>query len=197
MKKIIIATALLIGTQMTIFAQNEEHVTKPVRNVSIELLGASNGIGLVYDSRFKSNDGWGYSIGAGWGSSKANDIFGNIENYQNVSISPRINYLLGKKNSKLELGLGLNLGYQFGSLEYNTYKQTNEVDGALYYEIDQHVKENKQMFTYFFFGNIGYRRQSTHGFVFRAGLSPTFGLVGSHTVDKFYLVPYLGFGKSF
>lgn len=50
---------------------------------------------------------------------------------------------------------------------------------------------------YYFFGNIGYRLQPARGFTLRAGVSPAFGLGGSHTLDDLYLIPYVSVGKSF
>jgi hypothetical protein len=169
----------------------------PVKNISVELLGGSNGIGIHYDTRFKGNSGWGYALGAGWGFSQSSNLFNNLERYHTLSAIPRVNYLLGRKNRKLELGIGANLGYLFGKEEYDTYRIVNMSEGEYLIEPDRHVTEHRHMFTYFFFGNIGYRRQAVHGLVFRAGLAPVFGFGGSHTVDKFYLLPYLGFGKSF
>ena len=198
MKEMILGAAFMIGSFATVFAKTtNDSISGPVRNVSTELLGGSNGIGFHYDSRFKGNSGWGYGIGAGWGFSQSSDFFNNVDRYHNLSVIPRINYLLGRKNRKLELGFGVNLGYLFGTQEYDTYKLVSQDDGTYYFDFDKHVKKNRHQFTYFFFGNIGYRRQANHGFVFRVGLAPIFGFGDSHTVDKFYLVPYLGFGKSF
>lgn len=49
---------------------------------------------------------------------------------------------------------------------------------------------------HYFFGNIGYRYQPSHGFQFRAGISPSFNLGGDHAVSK-NLVPYISFGYVF
>lgn len=200
MKKVILGVvAMSCVFAGTVMAQDVKVSNdNPVKNISVELMGASNGIGIHYDTRFKGNNGWGYSIGAGWGFSQSgSDLFSYADKYNVISVVPRINYLTGRKNRKLELGFGVNLAYFFGRQEYDTYKLVNTANGMWYWTIDQHVKENRRQFFYFLFGNIGYRRQAPRGFLFRVGLSPTFGFGDNHTVDKFYLVPYLSFGKSF
>ncbi len=37
------------------------------RNLSVELLGAQNIVGINYDSRFNGNSGLGYRVGIGYG----------------------------------------------------------------------------------------------------------------------------------
>ena len=113
MKTLILATALFFGSFSAVTAQTvNDNIDKPVSNIHIELLGGSNGIGIQYDRRFKGNSAWGYGIGAGWGFSYSqSDFFRFKQNYQNLSVSPRMNYLLGRKNRKLELGVGMSIGY--------------------------------------------------------------------------------------
>lgn len=197
MKKIILATAIALLTTMPASAQyNNNSTAKPVQNISVELLGPSNWLGLQYDTRVKGNSGWGYSVGLGWGYSEASTLFKIVEKYHLISLVPRANYLIGNKSSKLELGFGTNIGYLTGKTEYDRYT-IKEKDNKTYYEYTEHVIEKKNSFTYYFFGNIGYRLQQANGFTLRVGLSPSFGLGGTHTVDDFYLIPYLSFGKSF
>ncbi|MGP1476456.1 MAG: hypothetical protein ACTTJK_03175 [Phocaeicola sp.] len=199
MKKIIAGIVWILGVFTTISAQESKTSIsdRPTKNISVEILGPSNLIGVHYDARFKGNKGWGYSIGAGWGFSQSSDIFNNLDRFNSISLIPRINYLIGRKNHKLELGFGTNIGYVFGKEEYNTYKKVGAKDGVTQWEVDKHVKEHHQFLGYYFFCNIGYRRQALHGFVFRAGVSPAFGFGGSHSIDKLYILPYISFGKSF
>ena len=78
------------------------------RSLSVELLGAQNIAGINYDSRFKGNSGLGYRVGIGYG---YGDTSGLIDQKINgVGVPLELNYLLGKKNSKLELGFGASLG---------------------------------------------------------------------------------------
>lgn len=86
-----------------------------------------------------------------------------------------LNYLLGKKNSKLELGFGLSLGvYHIKETVayvntgwYPGTEDTDQKSGEIKYYTN---KEN--CFGYFFFGDIGYRYQRPNGFMFRVGVSP-------------------------
>ena len=122
MKKIIFATAIALLTTMPASAQyNNNSTAKPVQNISVELLGPSNWLGLHYDTRVKGNSGWGYSVGLGWGYSEASTLFKIVERYHLISLVPRANYLIGNKSSKLELGFGTNIGYLTGKTEYDRY----------------------------------------------------------------------------
>lgn len=78
------------------------------RSLSIEILGAQNVAGINYDSRFKGNSGLGYRVGLGYGYGNNSSLFDQKIN--GVAAPFELNYLLGKKNSKLELGFGLSLG---------------------------------------------------------------------------------------
>ena len=78
------------------------------RNLSVELLGAQNIVGVNYDSRFDGNSGLGYRVGIGYGYGNNSGLFDQKIN--GVGVPLELNYLLGKKNSKLELGFGSSLG---------------------------------------------------------------------------------------
>ena len=78
------------------------------RNLSVELLGAQNIVGVNYDSRFDGNSGLGYRVGIGYGYGNNSGLFDQKIN--GVGVPLELNYLLGKKNSKLELGFGASLG---------------------------------------------------------------------------------------
>ncbi len=45
------------------------------RNLSVELLGAQNIVGINYDSRFDGNSGLGYRIGIGYGYGDNSGLF--------------------------------------------------------------------------------------------------------------------------
>ena len=78
------------------------------RNLSVELLGAQTIVGINYDSRFNGNSGLGYRVGIGYGYGDTSGLFDQKIN--GVGVPLELNYLLGKKNSKLELGFGASLG---------------------------------------------------------------------------------------
>ncbi len=131
------------------------------RSLSVELLGAQNIVGINYDSRFKGNSGLGYRVGIGYGYGNTSGLFDQKIN--GVGVPLELNYLLGKKNSKLELGFGASLGvYQvketIGYVEdtwwYPGGENTDETSPKTYF-----YTSSKTQFGYFFFGDIGYRYQ--------------------------------------
>lgn len=161
-----------------------------VTNLSGILVGPYGWLSAHFDKRLKGNDGWGYDVGLGYAFSSSTSPFGNDDHWHMITLTPQMNYLLGKKKSKLELGAGMTLALVMGktSLDYS---------GP--YPSHRHItyEEHETYFGYYFVGTIGYRLQPRHGFSLRAGVSPVFGFGGEHSVDKFYLLPYLGFGFTF
>lgn len=81
---------------------------RQVHHLSIELLVAQNTVGINYDSRFRGIDGLGYRVGIGYCYSKNSGWFD--ERIKGIGMPLELNYLLGKKSSKLELGFGASLG---------------------------------------------------------------------------------------
>ena len=197
MKKIAIVILSLAFSIMNVSAQTTtDSINKPVRNISAELLGPSNMLGVHYDSRF-GNKGWGYSVGLAWTYLSTDNFINDINHFNIISFVPRLNYLIGCKNKKLEFGLGTNLGVVFGRNEYDAYKIEQQPDHSYQFVFDKHVKENRSFAFYYLFTNIGYRHQTRRGFMFRAGIAPMFGFGGKHSMEGIYIAPYLSFGKSF
>ena len=131
------------------------------RNLSVELLGAQNIVGINYDSRFDGNSGLGYRIGIGYGYGDNSGLFDQKIN--GVGVPLELNYLLGKKNSKLELGFGASLGvYQvketIGYVKDTGWYPGGENTDETSPKIDFYTS-SKTQFGYFLFGNIGYRYQ--------------------------------------
>ena len=184
---------VFLAASQTAMAQQDESTQK---SLYAELLGASNLIGVNYDSRFKPNSPWGYRVGLGYTYSKNYNMFSGSNSLKGVDVPLEANYLLGKKRSKLELGFGLNLGYY--TEKYNVYTVKNRAEeGEIPYYVEEYAGEEKHCtWGYFFFGNIGYRYQPSHGFQFRAGISPSFNLGGKHAVSK-SIFPYISFGYVF
>lgn len=182
----------LAATQTAVAQQNES----TQKSVYAEILGASNLIGVNYDARFKPNSPWGYRVGLGYTYSKNYNMFSGSNSLKGVDVPLEANYLLGKKRSKLELGLGLNLGYYTEKYDVYTIKNIGEEGGITYYTTEYAGEDSHSTWGYYFFGNIGYRYQPSHGFQFRAGISPSFNLGGKHAVTK-SIFPYISFGYVF
>ena len=156
-------------------------------------------MGINYDSRFNGNSGLGYRVGIGYGYGYNSGLFDQKIN--GVGVPLELNYLLGKKNSKLELGFGASLGvYQvketIGYVEdtwwYPGGEKTDETSPKTYF-----YTSSKTQFGYLFFGDIGYRYQHPNGFMFRVGVSPSFNFGDKYGLKKVAFFPYIGLGWSF
>lgn len=193
MKSLKTLLIVFLAASQTAMAQQDESTQK---SLYAELLGASNLIGVNYDSRFKPNSPWGYRVGLGYTYSKNYNMFSGSNSLKGVDVPLEANYLLGKKRSKLELGLGLNLGYYTEKYDVYTIKNIGEEGGITYYTTEYAGEDSHSTWGYYFFGNIGYRYQPSHGFQFRAGISPSFNFGGKHAVTK-SIFPYISFGYVF
>lgn len=194
MKHLFITLLILcLAATQTAMAQQSENTQK---SLYLELLGPSNIIGLNYDSRLKPDSPWGYRVGMGYTYSKNYGLLSGSNSIRGVDVPIEANYLLGKKRSKFELGLGVNLGYYKEEYDVWNLNKVGEEDGLIYYESVYAGKESHSLWGYYFFGNIGYRYQPSHGFQFRVGISPSFNLGGEHAVSK-SVFPYISFGYLF
>ena len=165
---------------------------KTVKSISVELLGAQNMIGINYDSRFKGNSGLGYRVGIGFGYGDNSILFD--QNIKGVGVPVELNYLLGKKHHKLEVGFGASLGMY----------HVKETAWYYYQPVPPETEEREESYTstnnsfgYFMFGDIGYRYQRDNGFMFRVGVSPSFNFGDKYGLMKSVFYPYIGLGWSF
>lgn len=174
---------LLLAVSASLHAQtatNMSDSTMRLRSIFLESGCASNGLGLNYEQRLKHDPRWGWRAGVAWG-------FGMESASMLYSTSSRIytgslgmNYLIGKKRSKLELGAGVSAGL------YNSHFELKFVD-----------KEKSNSFGWYAYGNIGYRYQEKKGFQFRAGWSPLTGFGTKHGLNSYADIFYLSFGWAF
>jgi len=163
----------------------------------MEIGGPSNLVGIGYEHRFDKQAKWGWRTGLGFIYSEQSGIFVNNSDLRGWTVPLELNYLAGRSKNHLELGVGLNLGY------YNVHEETvylkpisqNANGDYLYDEERQRCTHNT--WGHFFYGNVGYRHQSTKGFIFRVGISPSFSLGNSHAVSKAFFWPYISMGRSF
>ena len=185
MKKLFIFVAMLFA------AINMQAQTK-VQSVSVELLGAQSMAGINYDSRFKGNSGLGYRVGVGFGYGDNSGLF--EQDIKGVGVPIEINYLLGKKHHKLEVGFGTSLGFYHvkESAWYYCQPVPPETEGH-----NEQYTSSSNHFGYFMFGDIGYRYQRDNGFMFRVGISPSFNFGDKYGLHKSAFYPYIGLGWSF
>lgn len=148
--------------------------------------------GRQYDSRFKGNSGWGYRVGIGYGYGDNSSWID--QKISGVGVPLELNYLLGEKKSKLEVGFGASLGMYHIKEKSWVYSQPVPPETE---EIAERYESKENRFGYFLFGNIGYLYQRTNGFMFRVGLSPSFNFGDKHGLSKSAFYPYIGLGWSF
>lgn len=88
------------------------------RGIYFELFGASGGLGINYDARFKRDvtDGLGWRTGVGMGYAYSTNFVAfhilddRVDTYNQMfrlSVPLEINYLLGERKSKFESGAGV------------------------------------------------------------------------------------------
>ena len=159
------------------------------RSLSLELQGVHNLVGINYDSRFKGNDGLGYRVGLGYayGYSDFTFIVDASDKIQGVAVPLEINYLLGKRNSKLELGAGISLGYYWERYAI-TYPAPGKAGST------GRIQGHENRFGYFTFGNIGYRLQTKRGFQLRVGWAPSINFKDKHCLHRGLWASYISFG---
>lgn len=181
MKRIYLIIALVMCFSGIIEAKESNDSTANVsqqwyRNVYGELNGPSNWLGVAFDSRILPGSPFGYRAGISYIS---NDSY-RYRTY-GVGIPLELNCILGKRASKFECGIGVDLIF---------YQKDLWIGSTVR---NAHLRSGFGYYTYF---NIGYRLQRKCGFNFRAGISPSFAW-GEHAVYKgpgMYLCPYLSFG---
>ena len=182
---------LLAGTLTT----SAQETTQHDKSVYFELLGPSLITGINYDARFKKNSPWGYRAGLGFGYSKSNWFFGDAQSTRAYSIPLEVNYLLGRKKSKLELGVGINVGLYNDHYRITYIEPTGDLANPYTWKT---IADSENKVSSFGFLNVGYRHTSTRGFQFRIGLTGALTLDKSrqsaHTVMA---APYISFGKAF
>lgn len=182
---------LLTGT-LTASAQEEQSRDK---SVYLELLGPSMMVGINYDARFKEGSPWGYRTGLGFGYSESNWFFGDATSTRVYSIPLEVNYLIGKRKSKLELGVGVNVGLYNDHYRVTQYEAPSNPSGSY---VTKTVSFSENKVSAFGYTDVGYRYTSTRGFQFRVGLTTALTLdktrQSAHTVMA---APYISFGKAF
>lgn len=180
------------STLMEYYSKERRLATREVqfdnaKAIYSEFLGPSATFGINYDARFdKTNNGLGWRAGLG-----LFKIDGTI-----LTVPVGLNYLIGKRGSYLELGVGATYLYATTNvffLENSVHEELINSDGKVGFM----VSEVKPISTVF--GNItfGYRFQPLQGgFLFRLGFSPVLSMHNGN-LRYFPFMPYLGLGYAF
>lgn len=186
---LMLMTANPINAQETVTQERD-------KSLYLEIGGPSNFVGLNYEAKFKPGSAWGYRVGLAFAYAASSDyLFNNYNSARAWTVPMGVNYLIGRKRSKLELGAGIDLGlYNLHYTEWNVALNPTDPDGPITYES---ISKKDNCFEYFLYTNIGYRHVSKKGFLFRIGITPTFSFGGKHDFKGLWLSPYISFGKSF
>lgn len=167
MKRTLLLSILCLLGAIAVLAQNGTE-----RSISIEALGVHGIVGVNFDSRFKAGHGLGYRVGVGYTQGTHAYMSPSATKVQGFAFPLEINYLLGKNEQKLELGLGCSLGYYGERIEFP------ESGGHAPIPI------TSRSFGYFVFGNIGYRLQTKSGLMIRAGWTPSINYDDTRNVRR-------------
>ena len=191
----LILALLLMGGSLTMTARTADSTfVMPLHSIYGEEGGPCWGISANWDARLKKDSPWGYQVGLGW-AGQWDNMMGIHTHTMYYGLTTGMNYLIGKRKSRLELGLGNQLRLISSKL----------VVAYMDKESDISIKsENKTQVRDFLYMNVGYRYTSTHGFQFRCGVTPMINTTnGWTTSDNAYskgdvfLAPYVSFGKAF
>ena len=186
---------LLMGFSLTMTARTADSTfVMPQHSIYGEVGGPCWGVSANWDARLKKDSPWGYQVGLGW-AGQWDNMMGIHTHTMYYGLTTGVNYLIGKRKSRLELGLGNQLRLISSKL----------VVAYMDKESDISIKsENKTQVRDFLYMNVGYRYTTTHGFQFRCGVTPMINITnGWTTSDNTYskgdvfLAPYVSFGKAF
>ena len=166
----------------------------PQHSIYGELGGPCWGVSANWDARLKKDSPWGYQVGLGW-AGQWDNMMGIHTHTMYYGLTTGMNYLIGKRKSRLELGLGNQLRLISSKLLVAYMGKESYIS----------IKsENKTQVRDFLYMNVGYRYTSTHGFQFRCGVTPmvniTNGWIDSndnYSKGAVFLAPYISFGKAF
>lgn len=186
---------LLMGICLTMKARTADSTfVMPQHSIYGEVGGPCWGVSANWDARLKKDSHWGYQVGLGWAGrwDNAADIHTHTMYY---GLTTGVNYLIGKRRSKLELGADNQLRLISSKL----------VVAYMDKESDISIKsKNETQVRDFLYLNIGYRHISSHGFQFRCGVTPMVNITNgwtdsndSYSKGAVFLAPYISFGKAF
>ena len=167
----------------------------PSRSLYGELGGPGWGLSANWDTRFKTASPWGYRVGLSW-AGRWDNTAGIHTHSMHYGLITGVNYLIGKRKSKLELGVGNQLRLISSKLAYASYL---DLTGDFSVQT-----KNKTQVRDFLYLNIGYRHVSSHGFLFRCGITPMVNITNgwedsndNYSKGALFLEPYVSFGKAF
>lgn len=192
----LVLALLLMGGCLTMTARTADSTfVMPQHSIYGEVGGPCWGVSANWDARLKKDSPWGYQVGLGW-AGRWDNTMGIHTHTMYYGLTTGVNYLIGKRKSRLELGLGNQLRLISSKLVVAAYMDK---------ESDISIKSgNKTQVRDILYMNVGYRYTSTHGFQFRCGVTPMVNITNGWTASgdiyskgDVFLTPYVSFGKAF
>ncbi len=192
----LVLALLLMGGCLTMTARTADSTfVMPQHSIYGEVGGPCWGVSANWDARLKKDSPWGYQVGLGW-AGRWDNTMGIHTHTMYYGLTTGVNYLIGKRKSRLELGLGNQLRLISSKLVVAAYMDK---------ESDISIKSgNKTQVRDLLYMNVGYRYTSTHGFQFRCGVTPMVNITNGWTASgdiyskgDVFLTPYVSFGKAF
>lgn len=201
--------ALLLAATLSAAAQSPSESATPAPDyvmpphaLSLDLGGGFSFAGIAWDARFKEGSPWGYRAGLGFGYTQSTNFFGTNNSIRFYNLPLAVNYLMGKRRSKFELGAGLNFSLCNSHVGYYKFQidQEQQIIGLV-----KNGEEKRNQVMADLTLTIGYRHISKKGFLFRAGVTPMLQLtdkwVNADYVEykrgTIFIAPYLSFGWAF
>lgn len=190
----------ILGFVMTlmagnVFAQDDSHCY----NIYAQIAGTGNGIGIGFDSRFKTGGVLGYSAGISFVDLSYSDNFDGGYDYrsvncQGISIPLEVNAIMGKRASKFEVGIGFVTYLVDRQQNYSKYQYVFDEQGEYMGTLD--LSDHKSGFRTNIAGtlSIGYRLQRKNGFFMKLGLSMLIGGLGCSPFDGVLAAPNICLG---
>lgn len=196
MKKEIALLAALFFMVGSVFGQTDHGY-----NLYGQIFGPSTGMGLGFDSRFKSDGILGYSIGLAYTDISWSDDNGLDGSYASLDVDSKgiclpleVNAIMGKRASKFEIGLGFTTYIvKRDERHYKTAFFTAEEESLWKfdnYSIRKKVVRPNIIGTL----NIGYRLQRKSGFFLKVGLSLLIGDLKCSPIDGVVALPNICLG---
>lgn len=187
------------NSEQTIESSDTINVTKKSdelisRNLFVEFVGPSFGVGVGYDQRFKPNSVFGFRTGLAFTSGSFDDSgwFGYWDgcgytdiDFKGVTIPLEINAIMGSRASKFELGVG--------ATPCILHRHEEEHWGWKPEHSGINIKDGLRL-NIFGTINIGYRLQRKSGFFLRSGFTFLLGDLKCSPLDGWILVPNLSLG---
>lgn len=176
---------------ITVNQKSDELVS---RNLFIEFGGASFGVGIGYDQRFRPNSVFGFRAGlaftsgtwddAGWWGAYDGDAYTSV-NFKGITLPLEVNAIMGKRASKFELGLGVTPcildRYEEQHWGWHPEHSGNDVREGVKLNILGTI-------------NVGYRLQRKSGFFLRVGMTYLIGDLKCSPIDGVFVMPNLSIG---